>query len=104
MAPKVNPPHRAEHLGSLKRPRYLLQKREELDGERCTPDQLRAAEDDAIKAVVQMQRDVGIQTITDGEFRRFVVTSFFPRSFTSMLMLIGLDICFSMACLIGWMG
>lgn len=70
MVPKVNPPHRAEHLGSLKRPRYLLQKREEFDGQKCTTDELKAVEDEAIKSIVQMQRDVGLKTITDGEFRR----------------------------------
>ena len=67
---KVNPPFRAEHLGSLKRPQFLLEKRVELDDKKCTPEELKVVEDKAIAAVVQMQRETGIKTITDGEFRR----------------------------------
>src|SRR2546430_8120897 len=37
---------------------------------RLSAEQLRAIEDDAVRAVVQMQRDVGLQSATDGEFRR----------------------------------
>lgn len=70
MSLKINPPYRAEHLGSLKRPAYLLAKREEFDENKCTPEELKVAEDEAIKAVLQMQRDAGIKTLTDGEFRR----------------------------------
>jgi methionine synthase II (cobalamin-independent) len=70
MSLKINPPHRAEHLGSLKRPQYLLAKRDEFDGKKCSQEDLRVAEDQAIKEIVQMQRDVGMKTITDGEFRR----------------------------------
>ena len=69
---KLNPPFRAEHLGSLKRPQYLLEKRAELDDKKCTQEELTAIEDKAISEIVQMQRDAGIKTITDGEFRRCV--------------------------------
>src|ERR1022692_4007349 len=64
------PPFRADHVGSLLRPPELLRAREEFAGGRLTGEQLRAAEDDAIRAVVKMQRDVGLQSATDGEFRR----------------------------------
>lgn len=70
MSLKVNPPYRAEHLGSLKRPQYLLKKRDEFDEKKCTPQELKVVEDEAITAVLQMQRDVGIRSLTDGEFRR----------------------------------
>lgn len=74
MTLRVNPPHRAEHLGSLKRPQTLLAKRDEFDEKKCSPEDLKVVEDEAIMAIVQMQRDVGMKTITDGEFRRCVST------------------------------
>lgn len=70
MSLHINPPFRAEHLGSLKRPITLLEKRKALDDGKCTQEELRVVEDEAIKNIVQMQRDVGIKTISDGEFRR----------------------------------
>ncbi|CCM03870.1 uncharacterized protein FIBRA_06021 [Fibroporia radiculosa] len=68
--PRLNPPFRADHVGSLKRPIVLLQKRKDLDEGRCTQEELKVVEDEAITKIVQMQRDVGIKAITDGEFRR----------------------------------
>lgn len=69
--PPPPPPFRADHIGSLKRPAYLLQKRVNFDKNECTAEQLREVEDRAIQDIVQMQRDVGIKAITDGEFRRW---------------------------------
>ncbi|EIW62345.1 UROD/MetE-like protein [Trametes versicolor FP-101664 SS1] len=67
---KLNPPFRAEQIGSLKRPQALLEKRKEFEAGKCTQEELRVVEDEAIKAVVQVQRETGIKGITDGEFRR----------------------------------
>jgi 5-methyltetrahydropteroyltriglutamate--homocysteine methyltransferase len=67
---RTRPPFRADHVGSLLRPRQLLQAREDLTAGRITAGELRAIEDDAIRAAVTMQRDVGLQSATDGEFRR----------------------------------
>ncbi|CDO69475.1 hypothetical protein BN946_scf184817.g35 [Trametes cinnabarina] len=67
---KLNPPFRAEHIGSLKRPSKLLQKRKEFDSGKCSIEELRQVEDEAIRAIVDLQRQVGIKGITDGEFRR----------------------------------
>ncbi|KDQ63463.1 hypothetical protein JAAARDRAFT_169300 [Jaapia argillacea MUCL 33604] len=67
---KLAPPFRADHIGSLKRPADLLQKRAEFDGQKCTAEELRKVEDKAIIDIVEMQRQVGIKSITDGEFRR----------------------------------
>jgi 5-methyltetrahydropteroyltriglutamate--homocysteine methyltransferase len=67
---RSSPPFRADHVGSLLRPPQLLRAREEFAAGRLTAEELRAAEDVAIEAVVQMQRDVGLQSATDGEFRR----------------------------------
>jgi 5-methyltetrahydropteroyltriglutamate--homocysteine methyltransferase len=70
MAPRTTPPFRADHVGSLLRPPELLQAREQHASGRLSDDDLRAVEDDAIRDVVRMQEDAGLQTATDGEFRR----------------------------------
>jgi len=70
MALRDTPPFRADHVGSLLRPPGLLGARAEHAGGRICADQLRAAEDDAIREVVRMQHDVGLRSATDGEFRR----------------------------------
>ncbi len=64
------PPFRADHVGSLLRPRALLEARAEHAAGRLPPDALRAKEDDAIRAAVAMQEEVGLRSATDGEFRR----------------------------------
>jgi 5-methyltetrahydropteroyltriglutamate--homocysteine methyltransferase len=68
--PRTTPPFRADHVGSLLRPRDLLQARDESASGKISADELRAIEDDAIRDVVRMQADIGLQTATDGEFRR----------------------------------
>jgi 5-methyltetrahydropteroyltriglutamate--homocysteine methyltransferase len=69
VGPRSSPPFRADHVGSLLRPPELLKAREEFQGGRVSAEQLRAVEDDAIHDVVRMQREVGLQSATDGEFR-----------------------------------
>ena len=66
----TQPPFRADHVGSLLRPKELLRARDDHKHGRISAAQLKAIEDDAIRAVVKMQEDVGLQGITDGEFRR----------------------------------
>ncbi|EIM91548.1 UROD/MetE-like protein [Stereum hirsutum FP-91666 SS1] len=66
----LNPPFRGEHCGSLKRPLPLLEKRQLVKEGKLSQQELTAAEDEAIKAAVKMQMDVGIKAITDGEIRR----------------------------------
>jgi 5-methyltetrahydropteroyltriglutamate--homocysteine methyltransferase len=70
MSVRQNPPFRADHVGSLLRPPQLLAARADLAAGRIGADELREIEDDAIRTVVQQQRDVGLRTATDGEFRR----------------------------------
>jgi 5-methyltetrahydropteroyltriglutamate--homocysteine methyltransferase len=67
-----NPPFRAEHVGSLLRPPELLQAREACEAGRLQPGDLRQLEDDLIRKVVAMQESLGLQAVTDGEFRRGV--------------------------------
>ncbi|MBM2615505.1 5-methyltetrahydropteroyltriglutamate--homocysteine S-methyltransferase [Actinoplanes sp. LDG1-06] len=63
-------PFRADHVGSLLRPARLLEMRERHATGEIDAEELRAAEDEAIRDVVRMQRDVGLRSATDGEFRR----------------------------------
>jgi 5-methyltetrahydropteroyltriglutamate--homocysteine methyltransferase len=67
---RTSPPFRADHVGSLLRPPELLRAREEFAAGSLSAEQLRAAEAEAIREVVKMQREVGLQSATDGEFRR----------------------------------
>jgi methionine synthase II (cobalamin-independent) len=68
--PRSVPPFRADHVGSLLRPAPLMAARDDFAAGRIDAAQLRAAEDEAIQAAVKMQRDIGLQDATDGEFRR----------------------------------
>lgn len=79
MRPASAPPFRAEHIGSLLRPPELLRARERHAAGRLDRDALRAIEDDAIKGVVKLQEELGLDVITDGEFRRGT----YSDSFTS---------------------
>lgn len=66
----INPPLRADHVGSLLRPAPLLAMRERYQQGQASAEELRAAEDEAIRDVVKKQEAVGLKSITDGEFRR----------------------------------
>jgi methionine synthase II (cobalamin-independent) len=70
MAARTTPPFRADHVGSLLRPPELLRAREDAAAGRIDAEALRAAEDEAIRGAVRLQRDVGLEAVTDGEFRR----------------------------------
>jgi 5-methyltetrahydropteroyltriglutamate--homocysteine methyltransferase len=67
---QIKPPFRADHVGSLLRPKHLLGARDKLDKGEITAAELRRIEDDAIRHAVKRQEDVGLKSITDGEFRR----------------------------------
>jgi 5-methyltetrahydropteroyltriglutamate--homocysteine methyltransferase len=71
MSQRTTPPFRADHVGSFLRPKFLLDAREQFFVKKeITARQLRAVEDRAITEIVKFQQDVGLQSITDGEFRR----------------------------------
>jgi 5-methyltetrahydropteroyltriglutamate--homocysteine methyltransferase len=67
---RTTPPFRADHVGSLLRPANLLAARERFAAGDIDAAELRGIEDEAIADVVAMQADVGLQSATDGEFRR----------------------------------
>jgi 5-methyltetrahydropteroyltriglutamate--homocysteine methyltransferase len=64
------PPFRADHVGSLLRPHELHDLREKVREGGASAAELKDAEDKAIREVVKLQEDIGLQSITDGEFRR----------------------------------
>ena len=70
MSWRSEPPFRADHVGSLLRPELLLEARDRHAAGELDDDGLRAVEDDAIREAVRMQESVGLQSATDGEFRR----------------------------------
>ena len=63
-------PFRADHVGSLLRPAALKEARGRFQNGEATAEELKAAEDRAIEALVSKQAEVGLQSATDGEFRR----------------------------------
>ena len=70
MALRSIPPFRADHVGSLLRPQELHEAREKKKRNEISAEALRQVEDQAIRDVVKMQEDIGLQVTTDGEFRR----------------------------------
>jgi len=70
MSERHGAPFRADHVGSFLRPKYLLEARERFRTKQIGAAELRAVEDRAITEIVKFQEDVGLQSITDGEFRR----------------------------------
>jgi 5-methyltetrahydropteroyltriglutamate--homocysteine methyltransferase len=70
MSARTTPPFRADHVGSLLRPPALRQAREDAASGAISPADLRAIEDEAIRDAVTMQEEIGLRSVTDGEFRR----------------------------------
>jgi 5-methyltetrahydropteroyltriglutamate--homocysteine methyltransferase len=70
MPRRDTPPFRADHVGSLLRPREVTQARADFKAGQIDAQALRAAEDEAIRGVIELQRAAGLQSVTDGEFRR----------------------------------
>jgi 5-methyltetrahydropteroyltriglutamate--homocysteine methyltransferase len=66
---------RAENVGSLLRPRYLLESRERHRRGELTDAEFKAIEDRAVDEVIALQERAGIDVITDGELRRHVFAS-----------------------------
>jgi len=64
------PPFRADHVGSLLRPRELKDARARRERGEISPAQLKEVEDRTIAAAIQRQESIGLRSATDGEFRR----------------------------------
>src|SRR5262245_16961709 len=70
MTSRTRPPFRADHVGSLLRPAALKQARARREKGDITADELKEIEDREIEKVIARQESVGLQAVTDGEFRR----------------------------------
>jgi 5-methyltetrahydropteroyltriglutamate--homocysteine methyltransferase len=67
---RTKAPFRADHVGSLLRPASLKQAREKRAKGEISAADLKAVEDREIERVIKKQEEVGLQAVTDGEFRR----------------------------------
>src|ERR1700675_3697645 len=70
MTQRTTPPFRADHVGSFLRPKELLEARDQFKDGAISRSALRATEDAAIQDIVRFQEGLGLEAITDGEFRR----------------------------------
>jgi 5-methyltetrahydropteroyltriglutamate--homocysteine methyltransferase len=91
MAERKSAPFRANHVGSLLRPRELMEAREKRQNGEIEAAQLREVEDRCIRAAVKMQEDAGMQGITDGEFRRTLWHADFLSRFEGIKVVEGLS-------------
>jgi 5-methyltetrahydropteroyltriglutamate--homocysteine methyltransferase len=66
----MKPPYRADQVGSLLRPAELSQARTQWKQGKLSAGELQAIEDRAVKEAVAKQEAIGLESITDGEFRR----------------------------------
>jgi 5-methyltetrahydropteroyltriglutamate--homocysteine methyltransferase len=90
MADQKNAPFRANHVGSLLRPPELRQARDKHEKGEISAAALREIEDRCIRDAVKMQEDVGMQGITDGEFRRTLWHADFLRQIEGVKVVEGL--------------
>ena len=67
---RTKPPFRADHVGSLLRSPALKEARARCEKSEISVEQLRAVEDREIEAIIKKQEAIGLQSITDGEYRR----------------------------------
>jgi len=77
----LNPPFRADHVGSLLRPPALVAARAQFYDGAISRAELRQIEDEHIAVAVKKQEAIGLRSITDGEFRR----AFFHLDFLEQL-------------------
>ncbi len=64
------PPYRVEHVGSFLRPESLLKAARAFKAGDIDKDAFRRVQDEAVRSIVRFQEDIGLPSITDGEFRR----------------------------------
>lgn len=81
---KKTAPFRADHVGSLPRPDYILDARDEKAAGKISAAELRKIEDRAIADVAKAQENLGLKSITDGEYRRFLWHLDFLSSFDNV--------------------
>ena len=67
---RTTPPFRADHVGSILRSAPLKEAREKFAAKTISAEELKAVEDVEIKKIIAKQEAIGLEAITDGEFRR----------------------------------
>jgi methionine synthase II (cobalamin-independent) len=67
---KRSPPFRAEHVGSLLRPKELVQKRYDVNSGKATLENLVPLEDKSVAEVIKMQQECGLKVVSSGEYTR----------------------------------
>ncbi|HEV2702344.1 MAG TPA: 5-methyltetrahydropteroyltriglutamate--homocysteine S-methyltransferase [Steroidobacteraceae bacterium] len=80
----MNPPFRADHVGSLLRPPQLLAAREQFRAGTLSAAELVHQEDESIREVVRQQEALGLRAVTDGEFRRTLWHMDFLKQFANV--------------------
>jgi 5-methyltetrahydropteroyltriglutamate--homocysteine methyltransferase len=75
----MTPPFRADHIGSLLRPQSLREAFRGFSDKKISEAALRDKQDEAIRNVVRLQADCGLEVVTDGEFRRISYWEKFVR-------------------------
>ena len=70
MAPLHRPPFRADHVGSLLRPKRLQAARADHKAGGLSSEELREIEDSCIADAIRRQEEIGLRAATDGEYRR----------------------------------
>lgn len=70
MLQRSKPPFRADHVGSLLRPPVLKEARENYTYDKIKFEALKAVEDREISQIIKKQEEIGLEAVTDGEFRR----------------------------------
>ncbi|MFM1813800.1 MAG: hypothetical protein RLZ98_495 [Pseudomonadota bacterium] len=73
----IQPPFRAEHIGSLLRPRALLAVRARHAAGNASDGELAAATDAAVREAIALQARAGLRVVTDGEYRRQAYNDYF---------------------------
>lgn len=81
---KIAPPFRADQVGSLLRPPELVAAHHSLRDKTISAEQFAAVQDRTIRDVIAMQEQIGLQSITDGEFRRASYWSHFVDAIDGM--------------------
>ena len=72
--------HHSDVIGSLLRPRYLTQARDALAAGQLSVPEFKRIEDRAVDQAIAMQEGIGLDVVTDGEFRRFSGATSVPMS------------------------
>src|ERR1041384_7428923 len=72
MRERPSPPFRVEHVGSFPRPRVLTDAAHRWRAGELSAEGFREIQDEAIRGIARFQEELGLRSITDGEYRRRV--------------------------------